>query len=203
MGVTGISSLAALISKQSLGQGQDTPVGTQTAPTQNASGAVLIEDVFTPSNQDLAAPVTAQDAGLFQVTQPALTQATAAILSGQTATDDTITPQAAAPAPANLQAQVAAAGPPPIVILQAAPAANANTNADTQAELQALNGVLIGFGLSFSDIQYIDLLATSAKVFNPTLYGDLVQHFEAQAAQQRAATAGVSTQPGKAKAAGA
>ncbi len=49
-----------------------------------------------------------------------------------------------------------------------------------------MNAELLGLGLTNSDIQTIDRLATVAQNFNPLVYNDLIQQFEAQAAQQTA-----------------
>jgi hypothetical protein len=66
------------------------------------------------------------------------------------------------------------------------PAANAVTvpSENTQNELQALNRVLVGLGLTNSNIEQIDRVATLTKLYSPRLYTDLVEQIKAQAALQ-------------------
>lgn len=149
MAVTGVSNLTELISNQSLGQRHASVAGAQLVQAQNNQAAVLVQDTFTPSSQSVSNQATAQDAGIFQVSQIALPAAT-----------------------------VAPAVPPAT--------ANANTVPleNTQIELQTLNGVLLGLGLTYSNIQQIDRIASLTKLYSPNLYNDLVEQFKAQAALQ-------------------
>ena len=52
-----------------------------------------------------------------------------------------------------------------------------------------MNSTLLAIGLSNSDIQDIDRIASFTKDFNPIVYNDLIQQFEADAGQQNAAAA--------------
>jgi len=160
MAVTGVSNLTELISNQSFGQGHNASAGIGIRPVQaqNAGATTLVEDSFTPSSQITSNQATAQDAGLFQVSQFALSAAAAEVLTAQT------------PATQHLPA----------------PAANAATapSENTQSELQALNGVLLGLGLTNSNILQIDRVATLTKLYSPRLYTDLVEQLKAQAALQ-------------------
>lgn len=201
MAVTGVLNLTELISNQLLSDNQNALPVTQSGAPQNANIAPLIQDSFTPSNQNIV--TTAQDAGLFQLSQltassaaggvlsgqgatPQVAQDIAAVLATQTTNNNAVTPQvqpATTPEP-QTPAPAQTAAPP-----------QATTNASvlvSQAELQSLNGVLLGLGLSTTDIDYIDLIASVTKVYNPTLYTDLVQQYEAQAAQEKAAAAQVN-----------
>jgi hypothetical protein len=140
------------------------------------------------------------------VSQLALGAATAELLTTQTAAPQT--PHETAPAPAiqtgtagvaivqaastftqNAQTLAAPAAATPIPA--AAPIA---TTAIALGEPQTMNAELLGLGLNNSDIHIIDRLAAVARNFNPLVYNDLIQQFEAQAAQQ-AAPAAAGNQP--------
>jgi hypothetical protein len=56
--------------------------------------------------------------------------------------------------------------------------------ADTNAQLQSLNGSLAALGLSQSDITVIDRVATALQDYNPTTYTDLVYQLEGLAQTQ-------------------
>jgi hypothetical protein len=219
MAVTGVSNLAELISNEPLGQGQAPPDVTQSAKTQGLGAAVPTQDSFTPSAQNNSAQATAQDAGLFQVSQFALSSATADVLTAQAAppqpaqlalagTTDVATSQAAPPTALNVQTPAPPAPAPipadtpalptPVAAPQATSSAAAAT-AITPGQLQSLNEHLLGLGLSNSDIQDIDRIASVAKNSNPAVYNDLIQQFEAQAAQQTALAAGGSHQAAQPK----
>jgi hypothetical protein len=182
----------------------------------------LAQDSFTPSSQNNSAQVTEQDVGLFQVSQFALGAATAEVLTTQaagpqapqdpapaqaqqTGTADAAIVQAASTITQNVQtpaapAVPAAAAPAPPT---ASPAATAVAKtAITPGQLQSMNAELLGLGLTNSDIQTIDRLATVAQNFNPLVYNDLIQQFEAQAAQQTAPAAAGNQTAAQTKTAG-
>lgn len=205
MAVTGVVNLAELISNQSLAQSQDALSGTQAVPAESNVPAAPAGDSFTPSNQTVSTQSTAQDAGLFQVSQYALASATVAALATQAtapaptqnqapapAADVPTTPAAAVLQTTALATQTPATVPPPEPAAAPAVAAppQTTTNAvapvpvNTQDQVQSLNTVLSGLGLSNSDIQQIDRIASVTNSYNPARYGDLIQQFEAQAAQQ-------------------
>jgi hypothetical protein len=112
------------------------------------------------------------------VTSPTIAPAVSAIttVEGQTK-DGQTTSNTTAPTPAPAPA------PAPVGIANAGIAATVTTQGQ-----QSLNVVLLALGLSNSDIQKIDLIAASINNFNPSLFTDLVQQFQAQA-QQTAANA--------------
>ena len=205
MAVTGVVNLTELISNQSLAQSQEAPAGAQAAQAESNVAATQAGDSFTPSTLTSSTQTTAQDAGLFQVSQYALTSATAEALTTQTTAPAAA--QNPAPAPAanvpsttaavvsqttTLTTQTTATVPPPEPVAAPAVAAppQTTTNAvapvpvNTQDQVQSLNTVLLGLGLSNSDIQDIDRIASVTNSYNPAFYGDLIQQFEAQAAQQ-------------------
>jgi hypothetical protein len=189
MSVTGISGLAGLIANQVSSQlpasGQNPQAAAQSVQAQAPTAPALPVDTFTPSTQNNSAAITAQDAGLFQLTQATLSFAISNALSGQAAL------AAAPPAdPVVQQQEVQAPAPPPAV---APPQATTNASAaaaiGNQAELQSLNTVLLGFGLSNDAIQNIDQIASSIDEFNPTVYASLIQQYTAQLAQQSGSAA--------------
>jgi hypothetical protein len=133
MAVTGVSNLSELVSNQSLGQGQEAAATVQPGQPAAAGATTLAEDTFTPSTQNNSTQATAQAAGLFQVSQSALANATADILSAQTAS----APPAQNPVPAsraqtttvvtapagqvtspNVQTPAPAAGAPAVAVAQ-------------------------------------------------------------------------------------
>jgi hypothetical protein len=146
----------------------------QPVQEQNTGVATLVQDSFTLSSQSISNQATAQDAGLFQVSQFALSAAAADILSAQTASAQ------ATQSTAQVQAATPPLSPPP----QVATIAIAADTANTRDELQFLNGVLLGLGLSNSDIQNIDRIASMTNLYSPRLYTDLVEQIKAQAALQ-------------------
>jgi hypothetical protein len=143
-------------------------------------------DTFTPSSQNSSAVVTAQDAGLFQLSHATLSFVVSNALSGHGALPEAAPPAAAVAQPqqeAQVQSQVAA--PPQST-------ANASAVIGNQAELQSLNTVLFGLGLSNDAIQNIDQIASSIDEFNPTVYASLIQQYTAQLAQQSGSAAAVN-----------
>jgi hypothetical protein len=95
MALVGIVNLAERLLNQTLDSGQQTQPAAQSAKTTAATGAASnAEDQFTPSSQ---AAATAQDAGLFIVTQFSLFSAAADFLlagsAAQTPQQNNLTPQ--------------------------------------------------------------------------------------------------------------
>jgi hypothetical protein len=192
MSVTALTSLAELTSNQSIGQNTDTSVAPQPVQPQAAHTSALPTDSFTPSTQNGSTQATAQDAGLFQVSQLALSSATANALSAQTVSPQSTQNTASVPAVqtgANDTATVVVAATTAGAQIPAPPPVPAATpaNAGTLGEPQALNATLLGLGLTNSDVQYIDHIASSTNNFDPAIYNNLVQQFQLQLAQQSAA----------------
>lgn len=199
MAVEGIANLVQNLAEQLFGQTQGKPTGANTPETGNASNTAVTEDTFTPATQNNSARATAQDAGIFQVSQVALAAFTSNIRFGQTtfslnqtgappqdataATSDGDTLETAAQQDAATQASQAATG-----------AAAGTTN--VQDQLRALNAALPALGLTYAQIQQIDRIASLIQDFNPAAFADLVNQFEAlaqQAAQQSAANAAANS----------
>jgi hypothetical protein len=212
MAVEGIGNLAQSLADQVRQQALDSPPGAIAPGTGNADNAAATGDTFTPSTPSNPGPATAQDAGIFQVSQGALTAVSANILFAQAtlnASQSGASAQAASPAtskardaqpsaaansnaPAN-PGQLFSATPsgqaPPV---QAVPATN------VQEQVQALNAALPALGLSKVEIHEIDNLATQKQNFNPAAYTTPVSQFEAlaqQAPQQGAANAAENASP--------
>lgn len=206
MAVEGIGSLVQILADQLSGQPGNLPAAANAPPSGKADNPVVTEDTFTPSGQSNSAQTAAQDAGIFQVSQGALTAVEANILfeqaasngapngspaqiaSGTTTNPGNPQPGAAAnsnapPNPGPLFAPDSAGQPP-------APKAVPTTN--VQEKILILNASLPALGLSKVEIQEIDNIATQIQNFNPAAYTALVNQFEAlaqQATQQNAANA--------------
>ena len=84
MAVEGIGNLVQVLADQLLGRTLNLQTGANTQGTGSAGNAAITEDSFTPSAQANAAQATAQEAGIFQVNQGALTAGTASILFART-----------------------------------------------------------------------------------------------------------------------
>ena len=83
MAVEGIGSLVQILADQLSGQPGNLPAGANVPASGNAANPAVTEDTFTPSGQNNSAQTTAQDAGIFQVSQGALSAVTANILFEQ------------------------------------------------------------------------------------------------------------------------
>jgi hypothetical protein len=161
MAVAEIGNLATTLlnrlSVQDYSASANTPAAGN-APATNANA--LPVDRFTPSAQQNSDQTAAQQAGLFQIAQFSTLSAAANIIS---------------------QTQPALPQAPQI----AAPATTATTAISVQDKLQALNTALAALGLSKSDIQSLDRVASIVKDFNPVAYKNLV--FQLQTLAQQAA----------------
>jgi len=180
MAVEGIGNLAQILTHQLRQQTLGARAGVNTQGTGNADNTAVTEDTFTPSAQNNFTQATAQDAGIFQVSQGALTAVTAKLLFAHANANGapsgvSVQPASAAnPNPGNAQPAVAAlAGQAPPV--KAVPATN------VQQQIQFLNAALPALRLSKVEIQEIDRLAAQIQNFNPAAYTDLINQFEALA----------------------
>jgi hypothetical protein len=169
-------------------QRREQPVASSPAAKENAAANTVAEDTYTPSDDSTQA--TAQAAGIFQLDPAVLAADTATAQPGPLADQNAAPAQAAAPTTAgtgtNGVQQTTATG-------AAAPQTTAATTTNTQAQgqVQSLNNALSALGLSRTDIQQIDRIATLIQNFDPGAYMDLVNQFQRQAqqAQQLAAPA--------------
>jgi len=194
MSVESISSIVQTLSDQTFGQTQGTPVATSASQTAPVASAVLAEDTFTPSTQDGSALPTAQDAGIFQLAPGTLTalnpnfpfapttqlanQNGAAVQSAPAGTAGAGAPQSpgAAKTGVTANAEQQTANTP---TAHAASGAAATTN--LQLQIQTLNAALPALGLTNSEINQIDRIASLVQNFNPAAYASLVNQFEALA----------------------
>ena len=198
MAVEGIGVLAQILAEQVREQTLNSQAGANTPGIGNAGKVAVAEDTFTPSTQNNSAQATPQDAGIFQVSQGALTAVTARILFAQTnpnATQGGTHPQGAASKATNAGNEQPAAAPNPITPVipgqlfvptpaGQAPAVQAAPTSNEQAKILALNAGLPALGLSKVEIQEIDRLAAQIQNFSPATYTNLVNQFKALAQQE-------------------
>jgi hypothetical protein len=209
MAVEGIGNLAQNLADQLREQTLNSQAGANAPEPGNTVNVAVTEDTFTPSTQNNSAQATAQDAGLFQVSQGALTAVTANILfeqatlntgqnavPAQDASATTANASNAQPAPASNSNAPAHPGqlfaPTPA---GQAPPAKAVPATNVQEQIQALNAALPALGLSKVEIQEIDTLASQIQNFNPAAYTILINQFESlaqQTTQQKAANPGAN-----------
>jgi hypothetical protein len=203
MAVEGIASFLQNRTDQLFGEKQERQTETNILGTGRPRDTAAREDTFTPSTQNRSAQASAQDAGIFQVSQIALTAATANILFEQATPNGN---QNGAPAQGATGTATNAGGAPSASATNSRPPANtaqaptgapaASTN--EQDQIQALNAALPALGLSNEEIHQIDRIASLIRDFNPAAFTDLVNQFEAlaqQAAQQSAANASNTAGP--------
>jgi hypothetical protein len=179
-------------------QRRERSAASNPAARENAASNAVAEDTYTPSDN------SGQAAGIFQLS-PAVLAANTALAQPGPASDQNGTPLPPVPlattntAPA--QAEAAAAGTAANAAQQAATTATGaaapqitaatTANAEAQGQVQSLNNALAALGLSRTDIQQIDRIATLIQNFDPASYMDLVNQFQraAQQAQQVATAA--------------
>jgi hypothetical protein len=192
MSVESISSLVQNLSGQAFGQTQDTQGATNASPTAPAANAVLAEDTFTPSTQDGSAQTTAQDAGIFQLAPGTLTALNPNVPFAPTTqfTYQNGAPAHAAPvgiakAGATQSSDTTKTGVSANASQQTAdtPAAQAASSAaasaNIQLQIQSLNAALPTLGLTNTEINQIDRIASLIQNFNPAAYASMVSQFEA------------------------
>jgi hypothetical protein len=198
MAVEGIGVLAQILAEQVREQTLNSQAGANTPGIGNAGKLTVAEDTFTPSTQNNSAQATPLDAGIFQVSQGALTAVTVSILFAQTnpnAAQGGAQAQSASSKGANAGNEQPAAPPNPItpvipgqLFLPApagqAPAVQAAPTTNEQAKILALNAGLPALGLSKVEIQEIDRLAAQIQNFSPATYTNLVNQFKALAQQE-------------------
>jgi len=206
MAVEGIGSLVQILADQLSGQPGNLPSVANAPADGNAANPAVAEDTFTPSGQSNSAQTAAQDAGIFQVSQGALTAVETNILFEQAAssgapnaspaqTAQGTTTNAGNPQPGAATNSNAPPNPGPLFAPDPAgqpPAPKAVPATNVQEKVLILNASLPALGLSKVEIQEIDNIATQIQNFNPAAYTALVNQFETlaqQATQQNAANA--------------
>jgi hypothetical protein len=197
MAIEGIGSLIQILAEQLREQTPNLQAVANTSGGGTADNVAVTEDTFVPSTQNNSGQATQQDAGLFQVSQGALSAATSRDLvaqasstatpasnSSETAAIGTANANNAEPAAAtdsNLPGTAGRLFPPSPAALGSA--AKPVPTPDQQAGIQALNAALPALGLSKVEISEIDRIATQLGNFNPAAYTSLVNQFEALAHQ--------------------
>ena len=197
MAVSGLVNLLESLANQQ-DQSGNTNLGTiGTSPSQNNTApAAAPEDRFTPSNQSISNPASAQAAGLFQVAQfTASADVPLAVTAAPQAVQNTApaqTPTAPNPSPAATPVTQT------LAITDAAPAtAVANTTPTTQQDqLQTLNTALSDLGLNDTQISQVDQIASVIQNFSPTAYSDIVYQLEALSQQAAPRAIGASNASG-------
>ncbi|MGA7794333.1 MAG: hypothetical protein WCA19_14965 [Candidatus Acidiferrales bacterium] len=206
MAVEGIGSLVQILADQLSGQPGNLPAGANVPASGNAANPAVTEDTFTPSGQSNSAQTAAQDAGIFQVSQGALSAVAANILFEQATSNGVpngspaqtaqgTTTNAGNPQPGLATNSNAPQNPGQLFAPDPAgqpPAPKAVPTTNVQEKILILNASLPALGLSKVEIQEIDNIATQIQNFNPAAYAALVNQFEAlaqQATQQNAANA--------------
>ena len=197
MALTNIVNIVQSLTKQSLAQGSENPPPAQLIANTNSSRLVaLIQDTFTPSNPANSTEGSAQEAGLFQVSQFSLAVAAAGTLALQAvqprANENPAPAQTAPAATTNVSAilpvtaadlNAPAAAQAPAAPLQTVSVAN------TQNQILAFNQALAAIGLNNNDIEKLDQIATLVNLFSPTAFNDLIRQFQVLAQQAEQLTA--------------
>ena len=188
MPVENVSSLIQNLSDQLFGQGQNNVAPKGLLSIASPVTPAAVEDTFTPSAQNGSALVPAQDTALFQFAPGTLTasqnNATSPVTHGAipllspTPGSATTKPDAngvAAQSHGNTPAGQATNG--------------AASSANLQLQIQSLNASLPALGLTNTEINQIDRIATLVQNFNPAAYANLVSQFEALAQNSGTPTA--------------
>jgi hypothetical protein len=196
MSINGIANFVQNVSGQSYGQAKEPPTGTNAPGAVNAGIAPVAEDIFTPSSQVDSTQATAQDAGIFQIAQgtaPSNTPNNPYVQTAANRNSNDVPGQASSAVNANTAAAdnasttsagnatstgQGASGTPSAQTAGAGAAA-----ASEQVQIQALNAALPTLGLTNTEINQIDRIASLVHNFNPAAYASLVNQFEAQAQQ--------------------
>lgn len=197
MAVEGIGNLVQSLADHLFGQAPATSAGAQIPGVPVAGATTATEDTFTSSAQDLAAQSAAQAAGIFQLSPGAVTAVAPATCSRRRL-----------PISSRLQRRRAAIQqvrrrqqrnrPRPHPPMQAPTPATQPGEAAPDPQLlrkyktrfSSSTPLSRRFGLTNTEIQEIDRIASLIKNFNPAAYTDLVNQFEArsQAGTQNSGT---------------
>jgi hypothetical protein len=180
MPVENISGFIQNISDQSFGQTQNSNVQKSLLGIASPVTPAVAEDTFTSSAQSSSTLTTAQDAGLFQFAPGTLT----ANQSGSGAAPAHGAIPLLGPPQSSTATKPGANGP----VTQSQPNNDSNqaTNgaasaANVQLQIQSLNASLPALGLTTTEINQIDRIASLVQNFNPAAYANLVSQFEALA----------------------
>jgi len=181
MAVEGIGNLVQNLADHLFQQEQASPTVPQVVGARSVGSGAATQDTFTPSTQNNSTATDAQAAGIFQLN------------AGTLATVTTGGPPSQAPsnaAPNESRAQTGVGNPGAAHTTTAAPvnpdvnsgqaASGPAATAKLQLEIQRLNASLPALGLTNTQIQQIDRIASLIGDFNPAAYANLVNQFETQ-----------------------
>jgi hypothetical protein len=187
MPVENISGLIQNLSDQLSGPAPNSNVQKGLLGQASSVTPAVVEDTFTPSAQNGSALTPAQDASLFQFAPRTLTANQNNAANPPTHRAIPLLGPAQGVATTDPGANRLAAQPqttPPGV-----PATNSvASTAKVQLQIQSLNAALPALGLSNTEINQIDRIATLVQNFNPAAYANLVSQFEALAQNSGSAT---------------
>jgi hypothetical protein len=192
MAIAGIGSPVQNLENRLHQQTANSQTGENLQARENAGSVAITEDTSTPSSQNTSAQSPAQAAGIFQLSQRALSSVEANLPS-QRATGNARTIGPPGPAEPGGQQQAAAlnANSPTYRGQLFAPKppgrtpASVPATANVQVQIQARNAALPALGLSKVEIQKIDSLAGQVQNFNPAAYTNRVNQCEALAKQSK------------------
>jgi hypothetical protein len=187
MPVESITNLIQNISDQLSGQTQNNSVQKNFLGQAAPVTAAVAEDTFTSSTQNGSAQTAAQDVGLFQFAPGTLT-AIQTNSTGQTAVG---APAIASSSQAGATTETGTNGIPGQSATgspAAQSAASGASAANIQLQIQSLNASLPALGLTNTEINQIDRIASLVQNFNPAAYANLVSQFEALAQNSGSST---------------
>jgi hypothetical protein len=192
MPVENITGLVQNLSDQLFGQTQSNNVQKSLLGIASPVTPAVAEDTFTPSTQNSAAQGLAQDAGFFQFA-PGTFTANQNNATGP-ATHGAIPllgpPQTSATTKTGANTST---GQSQTEIPAGQAASSAASSANLQLQIQSLNAALPALGLTNTEINQIDRIASLVQNFNPAAYANLVSQFEALAQKAAPSTSANST----------
>ncbi len=196
MSVNGIANFVQNVSGQSYGQAKEPPAGTNAPGAVNAGIAPVAEDIFTPSSQVDSTQATAQDAGIFQIAQgtaPSNTPNNPYVQTAANRNSNDVPGQASSAVNANTaaadNASTTSAGnayATPGAVLPEHPQRKRQCRGQQPRVSRykfRRSTLRFTLGLTNTEINQIDRIASLVHNFNPAAYASLVNQFEAQAQQ--------------------
>jgi hypothetical protein len=180
MPIESISNLIQNLSDQLFGQSQGSNIQESLLGIPGPVTAAVAEDTFTPSTQNGSSQPAAQEAGLFQFAPGTLTTNQTG-LTGQPAVGASAIKGAAQPTATTKAEANGTPGQSATQTPTAQAATGAAAAANIQLQIQSLNAALPALGLTNTEINQIDRIASLVQNFNPAAYANLVSQFEALA----------------------
>jgi hypothetical protein len=181
MPVESIANLFRNLSDQLLGLTQGSSVQKSLLGIATPVTAAVAEDTFTPSTQNGSPQPPAQEAGLFQFAPGTLTANQTGLPSQPAPGVHEISGAQQAAATAKAGANGISGQPETNPPATQATTSAASAAANIQLQIQSLNAALPALGLTNTEINQIDRIASLVQNFNPAAYANLVSQFEALA----------------------